>query len=78
MKTDISYSTNGLFVCYFANTAAGELAWSNLAKHSDGTGKFPIHMAASINEQLKSAGYTVRKAISTKTDDDALLTELGL
>ena len=82
MKPDLTYLDTGLFVSFFAETPAGEGAWDELARHSDGSGRFlSIHREA-ITAQLRAAGYTVAKRKPAKRagpdDDAALLAELGV
>ena len=61
MAPDITYTEDGLFVAFYADTAAGEEACRELAKHSDGTCKFLAPMRAGIVAQLRAAGYRVAK-----------------
>ena len=80
-KPDLTYSEEGMFVAFYADTAAGEEACRELAKHSDGTCKFLAPMRAGIVAQLRAAGYRVAKAKPHKpmsADElDAILAELG-
>ena len=77
--TDLNYINQGLFTAFIPASKAGETAWNELAKHTDGTGKVLTIQAASTIAQLKAAGYVVRKAIKQKPiDADSLLAELGL
>lgn len=78
---DLTYSTDGLFVTFWPETAAGETAWREMAGQSDGTGRFLAIHRESIAAQLRAAGYSVAQRKSgrdTVTDDSALLQELGL
>lgn len=80
MAPDITYTEDGLFVAFYADTAAGEEACRELAKHSDGTCKFLAPMRAGIVAQLRAAGYSVAKAKPRKAmspdELDALLAGL--
>lgn len=80
MEPDLTYSEDGLFVAFFAENAAGETAFNELAAHSDGTAKFPVPMRAGIVSQLRAAGYRVAKGKPHKplssAELDAMLAEL--
>ena len=79
MTTDLTYINQGLFTAFIPVSKAGETAWCELAKHSEGTGKVLSNQAASTIAQLKAAGYKVCKAKKqAPIDADQLLTELGL
>lgn len=62
MEPDLTYSDDGLFIAFYADTAAGEEACRELAKHSEGTCKFLASQKAGIIAQLRAAGYRVAKA----------------
>lgn len=48
-----------MFTLFLPNTKKGVVAWRELAKHTEGTGKVAtIHEKIIINK-LKAAGYTV-------------------
>lgn len=76
MKADIEYIEDGMFITFFANTTEGEHAWRQLAESTDGTGKvFAIH-AKQVMQDMRKAGYTVRKAKPiSKKDTDKMLKE---
>jgi hypothetical protein len=77
MRTDLTYFTTGPFVGFVANTPGGEDAWKELAKHSDGSGKFFACHLPAILAQLKAAGYSATKAKPVKAGEmDAILAEL--
>lgn len=76
--TDLVYLSQGLFTAFVPESKAGEYAWREMAKHTDGTGKvFTTHLGSTL-KQLRDAGYVVRKAknVSRETLDDILLDEL--
>ena len=79
--SDLSYSTEGMFTQFFADSLAGENAWRTMAVVCDGNAKiFTIHLASTL-AQLRNAGYVVRKAKKsslTMSDimQDDLLAEL--
>lgn len=77
---DLTYSPAGMFVAFYPETPRGEEAWTELARHSDGTGKFMPGQVAGVVSQLRAAGYTVEKGKRAKpmTDDelDAALADL--
>lgn len=80
MAPDLTYSEDGLFVAFYADTAAGEEACRELAKHSDGTCKFLASQKAGVIAQLRAAGYRVAKGKPHKplssAELDAMLAEL--
>lgn len=62
MKTDLTYLKQGLFTEFVPQSKAGEDAWRELAKQTEGTGKvLTVHLPA-ILAQLRKAGYTVKQA----------------
>lgn len=56
---DLTYSTAGMFVAFYPETAAGGAAWTELAAHSDGTAKFLPTQIDAIIVQLRAAGMIV-------------------
>ena len=76
MTTDLNYTNDGFMVCFMPNTQDGQNAWNVMAKESDDA-YFPVHQLPSILLQLKTAGYTVRKASKRNINDDEILAELG-
>lgn len=80
MKADLSYRRSGMFVDFYPNTPQGQKAWNELHAQNGGSASVMFIHAPAVIASLKSAGYTVRKAIESKkpTDDDALLSQLGL
>jgi hypothetical protein len=62
MKVDITYLKQGLFTEFIPQSKAGEDAWRELAKQTEGTGKvLTVHFPA-VLAQLRKAGYTVKQA----------------
>jgi hypothetical protein len=61
MKTDLSFTEDGMFTRFLPNSPAGETAWAELAKNSDGSGAFLTVHAAGIVRQLRAAGYAVSR-----------------
>jgi len=62
MKPDLTYLNQGLFTAFIPQNKAGEDAWWELAKQTEGTGKvLTVHLPA-ILAQLRKAGYTVKQA----------------
>lgn len=76
MKADIEYIEGGMFVTFVPNTTEGEHVWRQLAESTDGTGKvFAIH-AKQVIQDMRKAGYTVRKAKpASKKDTNKMLEE---
>lgn len=75
---DLTYrQTDDMFTSFFANTPAGIEAWNVMAKDNDGTGKVLTMHAKSVIQQLRAAGYTVRKENGAQDiDDDELMAAL--
>lgn len=79
MSADLTYFKAGMFSGFVANTPAGEDAWRELAKQSQGTAKFLTHHMAGIIRQLRAAGYSVAKVKPIKAGEiDALISALGM
>lgn len=82
MEHDLHYIQGDMFTTFIPNTLAGEEAWRVMAAQTENTGKVFNHHAKSTIQQLRDAGYTVRKAPPAKplsADDlDAMLLELEL
>lgn len=79
---DIEYIEQGLFTAFIPVSKAGEVAFNQMAKDTDGTGKVLTMHKQSTIQQLRQAGYKVGKAKKTKeiTSDQAddMLRELGI
>lgn len=60
---DLNYrAIDSLFTAFYPNTPEGVVAWNDLAKQTDGTGKvFSIYTANTVR-QLRAAGYSVSKS----------------
>lgn len=76
-KTDISFTTDGIFYTIYANTKGGEHVWNTIYK-AMGCCKFTAQEWASIKKQIKDAGYSVRKQRASKQTLDDILAELEL
>ena len=68
---DLEYTANGMFTRFMPNTPAGEAAW----KQMNGGVIFSCH-TDNVLRQLRSAGYSVRKAKPVTESTDDLLREL--
>jgi hypothetical protein len=78
VSADLTYFKSGMFSGFVANTPAGEGAWRELAKQSEGTAKFLTPHMAGIIRQLRAAGYSVANAKPIKAGEiDELLSALG-
>lgn len=56
---DLTYKTSGMFTMFFPDTPAGETAWREIARQTEGTGKIlTAHLAGTLR-QLRKAGYKV-------------------
>lgn len=78
---DLTYSSDGLFVTFWPETPAGEDAWRVIAEQTEGTGKVLFLHLSAVLQQLRAAGYCVRKRKPERQDayshdDEALLREL--
>lgn len=82
MEYDLHYTQGDMFTAFLPNTLAGEEAWRELAAQTENTGKVFNSHAKSTIQQLRDAGYTVRKAPPVKPlsadDIDSMLSELDL
>ena len=67
-----------MFTAFMPQTPQGQEAWKELAKQSEGTGKFFSQLAPAITRQLRAAGYTVAKSRPVKVSDARILKALGL
>ena len=81
MKTDLTYSEQGLFTAFFPVSKAGEDAWQEIAKQTGGTGKFYTVQLPAVKASLKAAGYIVKPApkLSKKQSEaeiDAIMAEI--
>jgi len=77
MKTDMTYSKQGLFTAFFPQSESGEDAWRELAKQTERTGKvLTVHLPA-VLAQLRKAGYSVEQA-KRKRPEVILLEIAGL
>ena len=75
MKIDLTYLKQGLFTLFIPETKAGEDAWREIAKQTDGTGKvFTVQLPATL-KQLKKAGYIVKQ--SEKKSHEMLRREMA-
>lgn len=59
MSADLSYHDLGLFTAFYPNTKAGEKAWREIARHTEGTGKVLSVDLAETLASLRKAGYSV-------------------
>lgn len=79
MPSDFTYTESAGFCCLCPETEAAARLWSEqIAPQTDGTGKIFAPHFSSVRQQLRAAGYTVRKARASKQSDANLLGSLGL
>jgi hydroxymethylpyrimidine/phosphomethylpyrimidine kinase len=62
MKNDLTYIKQGLFTAFIPETLAGETAWREIAKQTQGTGKVFTAQLPAVLAQLRKAGYAVQVA----------------
>ena len=74
--TDLNYTSDGFNITLYANNDAGSYIYNEIARAFGGVAKFPVHMKESIFYQIKSAGYSIRKASKPKQSIDDILAEL--
>ena len=75
--TDLEYSNRGMFTHFYPNTTAGEGAWRVMAEDHGNAAVLSIH-AKSVIDQLRAAGYTVKKAGKNEQSINEILAELGV
>lgn len=64
MKTaDLTYRIDGMFTRFYAETESGVDAWNTIAKENEGVAVVFNHQRKSTIDQLRKAGYTVKKQI---------------
>ncbi len=74
---DLEYINTGLFTRFIANTPEGEDAWRVMAKETGNAAVLTIH-AKNVIQQLRVAGYNVKKARKPTQSMDDILAELGV
>ncbi len=77
MKTDLTYSQDKMFTTFYAESAAGEDAWREMANKMNGVAKVLNFEAKALIIQLRGFGYSVRKAAKPTQTIDQILKELG-
>lgn len=61
MNIDLTYLKQGLFTAFVPQSKAGEDAWREIAKHTDGTGKVFTAQLPSFLREIRKAGYAVKQ-----------------
>lgn len=74
---DLEYINDGLFTKFMPVTKAGEEAWREMAKE-DGVAAVYVCQANSVLAQLRTAGYSVRKAKVCKKSINKIMAELDV
>ena len=72
MKTDITWTSSGMFVYFWPENKQAELVVGDMITQQ-GTNKFESRFSSSIIDQLKTAGWIVRKK-----RDEKLITDTEL
>ncbi len=75
-KPDLTFTNDGVFVTFYAETKAGEDAWRVMAEQMGGVARIMAPQFASVKAQLKAAGYVIRKATKPAQSIDDILDEL--
>lgn len=83
MKTDIQYMISFPFAKFMPNTERGVDAWHEMAAQMGGDVVIHVQHLPSVLNQIKSAGYSVRKARKpsnkmTSLDIEKLCIQLGI
>lgn len=74
--TDLEYTNGKMFTTFYANTDAGIAAWNEMASKMQGVAKVLNFESQRVIKELKSAGYTVKKAKKSKISMDQIFKEL--
>lgn len=73
---DITYTQDGMFTRFYAETKAGEAVWNEMAIMMGGTAAVLNFEANKVIAQIRAAGYTVAKAKKVTQSIDEILAEL--
>lgn len=76
-KPDLTYSVDGAFARFYAETPAGVDAWNEIARHTECTGTIFLTQLDSTLQQLREAGYVVAPSLASRADIDELAKELS-
>ena len=68
--SDLTYLNQGFFTVFFPQSKAGEVAWSELASVTQGTGKIPTIQLPQFLASLRKAGYSVQK-VKNRTAEES-------
>lgn len=71
---DIEYIKRGMFTTFFPNTEEGISVWEIMEKNG-GSKILSIHTDAVI-QQIRAAGYSVKKARPIKSSGDDIIADL--
>lgn len=74
--TDITYSNEGLFTCFYAESRDGDALMSQIVAQNEGSNKILSIHAKSVIAQIRKAGYKVKKAKKVTMSDSDLLDAL--
>ena len=78
MKTvDLEYQRDGMFTIFHPTSSAGRVAWDQMREQKGGETVMAVYETVVVN-QLRAAGYVVRKSKPIDTSDDELLEQLGI
>jgi endonuclease III len=75
--SDFAYRTDGMFTLILPETPQAVEAWEAIAEQTDGTGKVLTAHLPAVMEQIRRAGYTIRKATAIEETDAELLDSLN-
>ena len=74
---DLEYQRDEMFTIFYPTSDAGLVAWDQMREQEGAAAVMAVHESAVIN-QLRAAGYIVRKSKPIDTSDDELLEQLGV
>lgn len=75
---DFTYINDGLFVTIMPETPQAEAFWNEqIAPQTNNSGKVLTIHFAQVAAQLRSQGYSIRKATKSKETDEDLLKSLS-
>lgn len=77
IKPDITYTQDGLFTRFYAETEAGHSVWNEIAAQCGGVAAVLNPQAAGTIAQIRAAGYRVAKAKLPDMSIEQILKELN-
>tara|TARA_R110002020_G_scaffold334555_2_gene549799 strand:- start:9940 stop:10197 length:258 start_codon:yes stop_codon:yes gene_type:complete len=76
MKTDLTYSTSGIFTTFYPESKHGEIIYNEIIEQNGSSKIYTIHLK-NVLYQIKKAGYSVKKAKKlSKKEADKIMNEI--